>query len=134
MSRQSRKRRHSRRGGARILLVGASTAAVTLVIGALAAVGYVLNVAHHTRDLSERRAHIGGGTSEVYAANGERLGAIQSDELRSPVGWSEIPADLKNATVAIEDQRFYKDDGIDVTGIFRAAGQRPARDRDSNPA
>ena len=48
-------------------------------------------------------------------------GAIQSDELRTPVGWSEIPATLKNATVAIEDQRFYKDNGVDVTGIFRAA-------------
>jgi penicillin-binding protein 1A len=121
MSRQSRKRRHSRRGGTRILLVGVSIAAVSLVVGVLAAVGFVLNAAHDTRDLSERHAHIGGGTSEIYAANGERLGAIQSDELRTPVAWSEIPTDLKNATVAIEDQRFYKDDGIDVTGIFRAA-------------
>ena len=100
---------------------GRSAVAVSLVIGVLAAVGFVLNAAHETRDLSERHAHIGGGTSEIYAADGERLGAIQSDELRTPVGWSEIPTDLKNATVAIEDQRFYKDDGIDVTGIFRAA-------------
>ncbi len=37
------------------------------------------------------------------------------------MGWSEIPGDLKNATVAIEDQRFYKNDGVDFTGIFRAA-------------
>ena len=50
-----------------------------------------------------------------------RLGFIQSDDLRSPVGWSEIPTDLKNATVAIEDQRFYKNDGVDLTGIFRSA-------------
>ena len=41
--------------------------------------------------------------------------------LRSPVGWSEIPDALKNATVSIEDQRLYKNDGVDVTGIFRAA-------------
>ncbi len=95
--------------------------AVSLVVGVIAAVGYVLHVANDTRGLGSRRARIGGGTSEVYAADGARLGAIQSDELRTPVGWSEIPADLKNATVAIEDQRFYKDDGIDVTGIFRAA-------------
>ena len=40
---------------------------------------------------------------------------------RSPVGWSEIPEGLKNATVSIEDQRFYKNDGVDLTGIFRAA-------------
>ncbi len=57
----------------------------------------------------------------MFAADGTRLGFIQSDELRTPVGWSEIPADLKNATVAIEDQRFYKNDGVDLTGIFRAA-------------
>ena len=52
----------------------------------------------------------------MFAADGTRLGFIQSDELRSPVGWDEIPADLKNATVAIEDQRFYKNDGVDLTG------------------
>ena len=62
-----------------------------------------------------------GGSSQVFAADGTRLGFIQSDELRTPVGWSEIPTDLKNATVAIEDQRFYKNDGVDLTGIFRAA-------------
>ncbi|MGP0101612.1 MAG: transglycosylase domain-containing protein [Solirubrobacteraceae bacterium] len=121
MSRQARKRRHNRHGSSRILFVGLTVAAVSLVVGAIAAVGYVLHVAHGTRGLTSRHARIGGGTSEVYAADGARLGAIQSDELRTPVGWSEIPSDLKNATVAIEDQRFYKDDGIDVTGIFRAA-------------
>ena len=64
---------------------------------------------------------VDGASSQVFAANGTRLGFIQSDELRSPIGWSEIPANLRNATVAIEDQRFYKDDGVDPTGIFRAA-------------
>jgi penicillin-binding protein 1A len=121
MSLQRRKRRHNRRGGTRVLVVVATVLVVSLVVGVIAAVGYVLNVANDTSGLASRHARIGGGTSEVYAADGARLGAIQSDELRTPVGWSEIPADLKNATVAIEDQRFYKDDGIDLTGIFRAA-------------
>src|SRR6185312_4153858 len=57
----------------------------------------------------------------VFAADGTRLGFIQTDTLRSPIDWEEIPSDLKDATVAIEDQRFYKDDGVDPTGIFRAA-------------
>jgi penicillin-binding protein 1A len=104
-----------------MFLVSGGVLVSALIIGAIAAVGYVLHVADNTRSLAARHARIGGGTSEVYAADGARLGAIQSDELRTPVGWSEIPADLKNATVAIEDQRFYKDAGIDVTGIFRAA-------------
>ncbi|MGH2864424.1 MAG: transglycosylase domain-containing protein [Solirubrobacteraceae bacterium] len=121
MSRLARKRRRERGFGRRVLLIGVGALVVMLVAGAIGAVGYVLHIARDTRTLSSRQPSIGGGTSEVYAANSARLGAIQSDELRTPVGWSEIPAQLKNATVSIEDQRFYKDDGIDLTGIFRAA-------------
>ena len=94
---------------------------VTLVISVIAAVAYVLHVAASAPALSTLHPLLSGGSSQVFAADGTRLGFIQSDELRSPVGWSEIPADLKNATVAIEDQRFYKNDGVDLTGIFRAA-------------
>ena len=32
-----------------------------------------------------------------------------------------MPSDLRNATIAIEDQRFYKNNGVDLTGIFRSA-------------
>ncbi len=93
----------------------------TLIVGVLAAVAYVARVADSAPSPATLTPRVSGGNSQVFAANGTRLGFIQSDELRSPVGWSEIPADVKNATVAIEDQRFYKNDGVDVTGIFRAA-------------
>ena len=92
-----------------------------LVVGAIAAVGYVLHVAGTAPALATLRPILSDGSSQVCATNGTRLGFIQSDDLRSPVGWSEIPTDLKNATVAIEDQRFYKNDGVDLTGIFRSA-------------
>jgi penicillin-binding protein 1A len=103
-----------------VAIIGGVTAA-SLIVGVLAAVAYVVHVVQETPSLGARHASVGGGSSQVFAANGTPLGFIQSDELRTPVGWSEIPADLKNATVAIEDQRFYKDDGVDVTGILRAA-------------
>ena len=103
------------------MLVGGGVLATTLVLGAIAAVGYVLHVAATAPSLASLHPILGGGSSQVFAADGTRLGFIQSDELRTPVGWNEIPADLKNATVAIEDQRFYKNDGVDLTGIFRAA-------------
>jgi penicillin-binding protein 1A len=123
MSRQARqrRRRHNRAGPTRVLLIGGGVLAATLVVGTIAAVAYVLHVVGTTPKLSELRPTISNGASQVFAANGTRLGFIQSDNVRSPVGWSQIPADLKNATIAIEDQRFYKDDGIDPTGIFRAA-------------
>ena len=93
-----------------------------LLVGAIAAVGYVLHTSRsRRRPLDTLHPLVSGGSSQVFAADGTRLGFIQSDELRTPVGWSEIPANLKNATVAIEDQRFYNNDGVDLTGIFRAA-------------
>ncbi len=95
--------------------------ATTLVLGVLAAVGYVLHVAATAPALASLHPILSDGSSQVFAADGTRLGFIQSDDLRSPVGWNEFPADLKNATVAIEDQRFYKNDGVDLTGIFRSA-------------
>jgi penicillin-binding protein 1A len=104
-----------------MLLVGGGVLAATLVIGVIAAVGYVLHVAGTAPSLASLHPIISSGASQVYAADGTRLGFIQSDDVRSPVGWSEIPQDLKNATVAIEDQRFYKNDGVDPTGIFRSA-------------
>jgi penicillin-binding protein 1A len=103
------------------MLVGGGVLAGALVIGAIAAIGYVIDVARTAPAIAKLHPILTGGSSQVFAADGTRLGFIQSDELRTPVGWNEIPANLKNATVAIEDQRFYKHDGVDLTGIFRAA-------------
>ncbi|HTB70711.1 MAG TPA: transglycosylase domain-containing protein [Solirubrobacteraceae bacterium] len=123
MSRQARqrRRRHHRAGPTRFLLIGGGVLVCALVVGAIAAVGYVLNVAQSAPAIGSLRPIIGGGSSQVFAADGSRLGFIQSDQLRTPVSWSQIPTSLKNATVAIEDQRFYKNNGVDLTGIFRAA-------------
>jgi penicillin-binding protein 1A len=123
MSRQARqrRRRHHRAGPARIILIGGGVSAVAIIIGVVAAVGYVLDIAQSAPAIRTLRPILTGGSSQVFAADGTRLGYIQSDVLRSPVTWSEMPADLKNATVAIEDQRFYKHNGVDPTGIFRAA-------------
>jgi len=123
MSRQARhrRRRHRNGGGARVLVIGGGILASALVIGTIAAVAYVLHVADSAPALSSLRPLLAGGSSQVFASDGTRLGFIQSDELRTPVGWNALPTDLKNATVAIEDQRFYKHNGVDLTGIFRAA-------------
>ncbi|HSZ70519.1 MAG TPA: transglycosylase domain-containing protein [Solirubrobacteraceae bacterium] len=99
--------------------MGALATATLLGIGG--AVAYVLSVAQSAPTVGSLHAIVAGASSQLFAADGTRLGFIQSDELRSPIGWSEMPANLRDATVAIEDQRFYKDDGVDVTGIFRAA-------------
>ena len=42
------------------------------------------------------------------------------DSTRLPVTLDQIPVDLQHAVVAIEDERFYEHNGIDVKGILRA--------------
>ena len=123
MSRQARqrRRRHNRAGPTRILLIGGGILVTALIVGAIAAVGYVSNILDSAPKIGSLRPLLGGGSSQVYAADGTRLGFIQSDQLRTPITWDQIPANLRNATVAIEDQRFYKNNGVDLTGIFRAA-------------
>ena len=47
-----------------------------------------------------------------------KLAAPNSNRL--PVSLDQIPEDLQHAVVAIEDERFYEHNGIDVKGILRA--------------
>jgi penicillin-binding protein 1A len=102
------------------VLLGVGVLVTVCIIGALSAVGYVLAIAATAPDLSELKADDKGQLSVVYAADGSRLGFIQSDVLRRVIPWRDIPVHLRRATVAIEDERFYKHDGVDLNAIVRA--------------
>jgi penicillin-binding protein 1A len=90
-------------------------------LGALGVVSWIVSVAASAPPLASLKQKNPGSVSEVLAADGTRLGFIQADELRQPVPDSQLPDSLKQATVAIEDQRFYQHKGVDYEGIVRAA-------------
>jgi penicillin-binding protein 1A len=102
------------------MLLGLGVLATALVIAALSAVGYVLAIAASAPDLAELKPADKGQLSVVYAADGSRLGFIQSDILRRVVPWRDIPVNMRRATVAIEDERFYQHGGVDLNAIVRA--------------
>ncbi len=102
------------------MLLGVAVLVTVAVIASLSAVGYVLAIAASAPDLAELKPDDKGQLSVVYAADGSRLGFIQSDVLRRVVPWRDVPVDLRRATVAIEDERFYKHDGVDLNAIVRA--------------
>jgi penicillin-binding protein 1A len=62
-----------------------------------------------------------GQNSFVYAANGTILGSIPAEKNRQPVALDQMSPLLAEATVAIEDRRFFSHDGLDYEGIVRAA-------------
>src|SRR5450830_222334 len=55
----------------------------------------------------------------IYSADNVLLGEF-GEEKRSLVKLDDIPANVKNAVLAIEDYRFYQHGGIDYIGIARA--------------
>lgn len=62
-----------------------------------------------------------GFSTFVYDLEGNQTAKlISQNSNRIPVTWDMIPEDLAHAFVAIEDERFYEHNGIDIKGIFRA--------------
>ncbi|HEU0024696.1 MAG TPA: transglycosylase domain-containing protein, partial [Thermoleophilaceae bacterium] len=118
--RQRQSRRRRRRGGRNKLLLALGVLAITCVIAVLSLAGYVLAIAATGPDLSELKPTDKGQSSVIFASDGSRLGYVQSDTVRTVIPWSEIPADMRLATVAIEDERFYKHEGVDYNAIIRA--------------
>ena len=62
-----------------------------------------------------------GFASKIYDNQGNEIQALAtSGSNRIPVDIENIPLTLQHAFVAIEDERFYEHNGIDLKGIFRA--------------
>ncbi len=121
-ARLERQRRRRRRGGAaRVIILTFAVLISCAVIGVLSAVGYVVGIANSAPDLGTLQPQDPGRISTVLAADGSRLGFIQNDVLRETIPSSKIPQSMKDATVAIEDERFYQHKGVDFEGVVRAA-------------
>jgi penicillin-binding protein 1C len=61
-----------------------------------------------------------GFSTKILDRNGEVLYDIYADERRTPVTLDQVPLYLRQATISIEDKNFYKHQGFDVGGYFRA--------------
>src|SRR3954465_4611987 len=99
---------------------------VILVLGSMLAVGglvaglWLIGVYNSAPSIASLRPITKGTISKVYAADGSLIGVIHSDNIRQPIASDKIPETLKDATVAIEDRRFYSHGGIDPSAIIRA--------------
>src|SRR5947209_1755848 len=123
MSRRERqKRRRSHRGHPvkRVLLMALGLAVCASVVGVLAAVGWVVAVADSAPNLGDLKPRAPKPPSAIYAADGTLLGYVHTDTLFVPMSGATIPERLKEATIAIEDRRFYQHGALDYQGILRA--------------
>ncbi|MEF9941696.1 MAG: PBP1A family penicillin-binding protein [Lachnospiraceae bacterium] len=97
-----------------------------LLLGVTCAVGgglFIKKIVDDTPQVSPADIKPKGYTTFVYAADGstetERFVSSGSNRIYKTI--DEIPDFLAHAFVAIEDERFYQHNGIDMQGIARAA-------------
>ena len=92
-----------------------------LAIGGCMGIGAMRGLIDDAPDISEVNIVPVGEATFVYDANGDQLQKLTApDSNRMPVTIDQIPLDLQHAVVAIEDERFYEHNGIDIRGILRA--------------
>ena len=91
---------------------------IVFIAGAGAAAGFFLSVSSGLPDISANIAP--DASSRIYDAKGRLITTVHAEENRLPVSIDEVPANLQNAFIAVEDNRFYEHHGVDPIGIIRA--------------
>jgi penicillin-binding protein 1A len=87
------------------------------------AFGMMMAVASDLPDLENRREYKDARNSVLYDARGQQLGILTNNQSRVLVTFGQISPYMRRAIIAIEDQRFYQNSGVDVRGIGRALVQ-----------
>ncbi|MCI9471942.1 MAG: PBP1A family penicillin-binding protein [Lachnospiraceae bacterium] len=92
------------------------------VMGLCMGIGSFKGIIDNAPEVSEVNITPLGAATFVYDEEGNKLQKLTApNSNRMPVAMDQIPEDMQHAVVAIEDERFYEHNGIDVRGILRAA-------------
>jgi penicillin-binding protein 1A len=121
-ARHGRLRRRNRKRRSVVLLLALLVASVIALVLATVAFtgGQVLLSGCHLSDL---RPLARGENSFLYTSENHFLGVVPSATNRQPLPLSKISPALPQATVAIEDARFWQHGALDYQGIARALYQ-----------
>jgi len=92
------------------------------IVGVMAAFGTLEGLISSAPDISNINMVPTGYTTKFYYADGTLAQTlVGAGGNREYVTIDEIPKHVQDAFIAIEDERFWEHDGIDVRSIFRAA-------------
>ena len=91
------------------------------IVGLCAGVGLFMGVIETAPDISNVDVAPAGYSTTVYDSQGNQLvKLVAQNSNRVYVKLDKIPLNMQHAFVAIEDERFYQHNGIDIKGIMRA--------------
>lgn len=102
----------------RVFLIGIVFLAI---IGSYAGFGILKGLTDSSPSIDQINVAPTGYTTSIYDKDGNLIETLaEAGANRVYVTIDEIPKVLQNCFIAIEDERFYEHDGIDIRGIFRA--------------
>ena len=117
----SKKKRKKKRVGVRFFKALIICFLLLIVIGAAGIGIYVKKVIDNTPEVTAKDIMPQGYTTNIVDSNGTLLEQLKdSDSNRVYKKYDEISPYMGKAFVAIEDERFFKHNGIDIQGIIRA--------------
>lgn len=85
-----------------------------------AALGMVMGIIEGTDSINVADVVPESYTSFIYDSAGNEIDSLHGDENREYAKLETIPVHLRRAVIAIEDERFYQHNGIDMKGMMRA--------------
>jgi penicillin-binding protein 1A len=107
-----------------VLLLALAAGGLTGIIGA-----YELNYSRAANEVAALATYRPSVVTRVYADDGETVIGEFALEKRIPLKYDEIPPNVKNAILAVEDARFYEHVGIDPIRIIGAAWKNLTTDK-----
>ena len=87
---------------------------IVTVVGAGILVGMIYGGWGDDFEITKEELVIGSSNSIILDKDGNKLAELSGDENRKIIKLDQMPKNLKNAYVAIEDERFYKHNGVDI--------------------
>ncbi|GAB6167557.1 PBP1A family penicillin-binding protein [Clostridium carnis] len=97
------------------------TILIAVLLCFVVGLGYVFAVVKSTEPLDINSVRNLNQASMLFDSNEEFIDNLPTEEERYVVKSEQMPTNLKNAYVAIEDERFYQHKGIDVKRILGSA-------------
>ncbi|MEG0873509.1 MAG: transglycosylase domain-containing protein [Clostridia bacterium] len=92
------------------------------IIGAGAILGVITGVIDKTDSIGLDELQLFKLTSFVYDKDGKEIGTLFDSENRVTIEYKDIPEQVVNAITAIEDERFFKHNGVDIKRTIGAVG------------
>lgn len=96
-----------RKSKKRKIIILIAIVVIILILGVYTAIS-INNFKNLIKDMSTNQKSI------IKDSNGNIIAEVGSEKLKEKIAFSDIPDNLKNAYVSIEDQRFYKHNGVDI--------------------